>query len=430
MSEQISDQIEASSSCIDAFFTRNGLPASTRALCWEFIRHRCPDLSTATEAPSQGYCSFTFCLGDDTIIQFRPPAHQIDPGVTNRAREVFGDYAPDTRFIGKLSVPISGETKSLFVYTMSRIRGISLAQVRLEWRASDVRTRVIREREELVRGFAELLARSWKKAVKPADPDLPHLKGTVGWSLRWRLNKMHSDLPARFRRTVEKVLERLHDIEALSWVLTHGDLVPANIMLALNQGTEPGLRLSGLLDWAEAEYLPFGVCLYGLEELLGESTTTQEGGNVVDSNALRSSFWAELETLIPEVRSMCETVRLAGLLGVLLWHGIAFDDGRLDRVVQEGVDDEEIQRLDVMLDGKYHKEGVSRHDRHYRLESAQVVDEKREQQKQPRRFEAPKKEEVGGAFGVALHYQRRYAWRLDMLSYTLKGEESARESGG
>ena len=36
---------------------------------------------------------------------------------------------------------------------------------------------------------------------------------------------------------------------------------------------DPALcNLFGFVDWAEAERLPFGVCLYGLEEILGEMT--------------------------------------------------------------------------------------------------------------------------------------------------------------
>ena len=47
---------------------------------------------------------------------------------------------------------------------------------------------------------------------------------------------------------------------------------------------------------------------------------------------------------------MLESVKLARDLGVLLWHGIAFDDGAINRVVQEGRDIEEIHRLDAFLD--------------------------------------------------------------------------------
>ena len=55
---------------------------------------------------------------------------------------------------------------------------------------------------------------------------------------------------------------------------------------------------------------------------------------------------------IPELRldTVLEAVKLSRDLGVLLWHGIAFDDGAIDRVVQEGRDIDEIHRLDAFLD--------------------------------------------------------------------------------
>lgn len=108
-------------------------------------------------------------------------------------------------------------------------------------------------------------------------------------------------------------------------------------------------RLLGLVDWAESEYLPFGVYLYGLEEILGELTSS---GFVYhnDSGFLRSLYWNELEKHIPDLRGETkETVLMARDLGILLWYGIAFDDGAVDRVVQEERDVSEIQKLDAFL---------------------------------------------------------------------------------
>jgi hypothetical protein len=110
-------------------------------------------------------------------------------------------------------------------------------------------------------------------------------------------------------------------------------------------------RLTGFVDWAEAELLPFGICLYGLEEILGEMTP--DGFQYCpDASDLREIFWAELAEKIPEMResAVVEAVKLSRDLGVLLWHGIAFDNGAIDRVVQEGRDIDEIHRLHAFLD--------------------------------------------------------------------------------
>lgn len=46
-------------------------------------------------------------------------------------------------------------------------------------------------------------------------------------------------------------------------VLTHGDLCEMNFLVELETG-----HLTGLVDWAEAEILPFGCALRGLENVL------------------------------------------------------------------------------------------------------------------------------------------------------------------
>jgi Phosphotransferase enzyme family len=136
-------------------------------------------------------------------------------------------------------------------------------------------------------------------------------------------------------------VENVQEITSLPWVLTHGDLVPGNIMLSTASG-----HLTGLVDWAEAEILSFGLCLYGLEEILGEMTETGWEYHP-DAERLRQVFWRELGKRIGDVeRAKVEMARQAG---ILLWWGIAWDDGRIDRVVEEGRDAVEVARLDAFL---------------------------------------------------------------------------------
>ncbi|KAK3357478.1 hypothetical protein B0T25DRAFT_450537 [Lasiosphaeria hispida] len=351
------------------FFARYRLPPETRSLCWEFSRTRYPD-ATFREAPSQGYCSLTLYLDHESIIQFRPSAHRIDLMITTLAQEVYEGLAPLTRLVGSLDVGDNHSGPSLHVYFMSRIPGVSLADL---WYNSPIPSRLPCNggQELLIKDFALLFARGWDSSLPHTASALISMKGKIGISLRWRLERMLSELPGRFHPTVAHVLNTLPQIEALPWVLTHGDLVPSNIMIeSISNETDTNgptpLRLAGLLDWAEAEYLPAGVGFYGLEELFGRTTTTSSHNGAgrpyppPDScftyfpaaDGLRAMFWQELETAVPVLAAdtlLRETVENARLLGILLWHGIAFDDGRLNRVVQEGRDDHEIQRLDVML---------------------------------------------------------------------------------
>jgi len=319
---------------INDFFQRSGLTSQDRLECYDCIEKFFPGRNISL-ASCQGYCSMTVFVGEDTVVQFRPHSYRLDLRITDAAREVYDTFAPETRCLTTL--PASG----LVVYGMGRIEGISLRHLR----ASGVLAGSTEHRMELCKDFAAFLAKSWHKNN---TQELP--LGRVGQSIVSRLKSLSTDLPPRFQPTVKNVLRNIHRIEALPWVLTHGDIVAANIMVHPSTGI-----LTGIVDWAEAERLPFGTCLYGLEEILGEMTATgfQYCG---DADDLRALFWTELQRNVPDLEQklMLDAVKLARDLGVLLWHGIAFDNGAIDRVVQEGRDIEEIQRLDAYLNLSCH----------------------------------------------------------------------------
>lgn len=366
----------------DDFFERCGLPREARLRCWDLARHLFPN-GTVEESEPQGYCSYTLSIGRETILQFRPPVHRLDIRITTAAQSIYGSLAPQTKLLDVISVPKScspddvGERShqqpedeavviddgcykshaSLHVYYMARIPGISVAELR----ASSARSlmpaaQLRRQREDVIGEFARFIAIGWTSARPASDPAVSSLRGRVGGSIRWRLQEMRAHLPARFQSSVGEVLKRLDDIEALPWVLTHGDVVPANMMVYNPQIASSGeVDLSGFLDWAEAEYLPFGVGLYGLETLLGETDCQGRFGYYPEAKELREYFWMRLEAEMPELKlhsgpeGFRKQVETAHALGVLLWHGIAFDNGRLDRVVDEKKpeDAEEVRILDL-----------------------------------------------------------------------------------
>ena len=316
---------------VDAFFLRCGLTAQDQLDCYNFVKDLFPGKPRAP-ASCQGYCSFTIFIGDDTVVQFRPPGYQLDLRIADAACEVYGTFAPETKYT--TTIPTSG----LMVYTMGRMQGVSYK----DFRASSSLTGDSTYRRALLcRDFAVFLSRAW---LCDNTNNLP--LGKVGKTLVSRLEALSTDLPSRFQPKARNVLIQLHHIDALPWVLTHGDIVTGNIMVDPSTG-----RLTGFVDWAEAERLPFGICLYGLEEILGEMTPA--GFQYYpDASDLREIFWAELAEKIPEMResAVVEAVKLSRDLGVLLWHGIAFDNGAIDRVVQEGRDIDEIHRLHAFLD--------------------------------------------------------------------------------
>ena len=315
------------------FFARCRLPASAREECDAFAKDRFPGVGIRP-VPFQGYCSYTVCAGDAAIVQFRPVQHQLDLATVAAARTTFGSLVPATKSLG----PVGGT--GLHAYALQRLAGPSLG----EFRARDTRAAVVRaQRRRIVQDFASFHATAWKHAKAGADV-IP--KGTVGSSIRWRLDLMARSVPGRLQRFVTGLVTELPAIEALPWALSHGDFLPSNILVSPDEGA-----ISGLLDWAEAEYLPFGVGMYGLEELLG-ADNHGVFAYYEEAHTLRRLFWSVLLSEVPKLRNnpkLLKTVKAAQTLGVLLWNAIAFDNGQLNRAVEEGRDSAEIQKLDVFL---------------------------------------------------------------------------------
>ncbi|KAI1331238.1 hypothetical protein F5Y16DRAFT_408293 [Xylariaceae sp. FL0255] len=310
-------------------FDRCKLPPSIKDDCEAFVKSRY--LQPIRPAPFQGYCSYTIFVGDNTVVQFRPSAHRIDIKVAKTACDIFGSLAPETICLGELG------NADLCAFSMKKLPGVSLTDLRAVSTARSARRRVVRD-------FARVQEQAWRHAR--SEKAASQIKGTVGSSLRWRIESMASSLPHVFGAIARSVLANLADIESLPWVFTHGDFLPSNLMVK-HSG-----ELLGLLDWAEAEWLPFGVGMYGLEELLGEDDQHGHFSYYPEATGLRQLFWKELLKNIPELSrkpKTLEIVQQAQNLGILLWHGIAFDDGKLDRVVEVGKDDAEIHRLEMFL---------------------------------------------------------------------------------
>lgn len=364
---------------VAAFFTRCGLSPDVQEQCCALARELFPG-ERIEEARPQGYCSYTLCVGTETILQFRPPAYKLRMSVAEAACDVYGELAPRTRLLAVLRPPrhpslkgvgkdldgtepldegvvMEADQDCLDAVSMARIRGTSLPELRASFTTGLLSLSMTREsHRSVISQFARFVATGLRHCRQGSDVKVSDLRGRVGGSLRWRLEQMHAHLPVRFRHVTNSFLNSLEKITSIPWVLTHGDIVPANIMVEPSKSNPGRLNLTGLLDWAEAEYLPFGVGLYGLEELLGETGADGRFSHYAEQGELRGLFWTQLEAELSCLGfalndSSRAIVDAAHALGVLLWHGFAFDGGRLDRVVQEGVDDEEILRLDLFFAG-------------------------------------------------------------------------------
>jgi hypothetical protein len=340
---------------IEAFFTRNGFDGRTRASCDDYARVQFPG-SEAKPSPTQGYCSYTLNISDEYLLQFRPEAFMLDVDTCSEVKSIYGKFAPTTTYLGEvqgisLQIPEANVgSLVMHAYLHQRIQGIPLSEFRKRRKGYETDDRAFKRR--LMSGLAKVFAlgfRGRQPSREMAMLACSIAKGKIGESMRWRLNLLNG-LPGKdLLEHVSEAQSRLDSIEASDWCLTHGDLLPGNMMVDAKTG-----RLTGLIDWAEAEWLPFGMALYGVEEVLGEDVPF-EGFKYYDYHEeLRQLFWDKLLSLIRRDSGASQKLQLreaeaSRKLGILLWRGIAFDDGRIDRVVETGRDDSEIQKLRLFL---------------------------------------------------------------------------------
>jgi hypothetical protein len=363
------------------FWNRFGLQEEDRETCLGVVRERYEGY-VVEEFGEQGYCSYTLLITpsndvesttttngftdskakgleerDAFIVQLRPTPHALDLDIVRAASITYPTLAPE---IQPLYLVLPGE---LHAYEMERLSGTPLG--RLLPRERRLNPETYAKLERLITIFADLIAQGWHsapntlsalstaRADSPIDstPDmLSQCPGKVGSTITHRLEKLAISLPdAQHRERAEATLrmwERMTDYPA---VLNHGDLIPSNVLV-----DEVTWEITGLVDWAEAEYLPFGNCLYGLEHMLGYLTspsphTTPMFVYFDCATQLRELFWKRLLEVVPELRTKEKDMKAMRDLGVLLWHGIAWDDGAINRVVDEVNDVEELAKLRAFL---------------------------------------------------------------------------------
>jgi len=350
------------SETLPAFFVRNNLTREDLAKCLRFAAHQWPGHVEIRPAASQGGCSFTVLLGSDrqrdakageqqdvVVLQFRLLRHAISLHLAEDARCVYRSLAPKTYGVDELA--LRDDVARVQVCAMSCVPGRQYGELQPRIVCLDEHT--VRRYEVLLTSLADFFARSWRAGFKGAEGELRCSEGKVGSTIATRLEKLECELPSRSLRdralharlAVEQGL-----LDVVPVVLTHGDLLPSNIMV-----DEETWAVNGYVDWAEAEWLPFGVGIYGLEHLL--SYVDGDAGRPLvvfyeQADQLRKHFWAVLERLVPDVSetTVREAVLVARDVGVLLWHGFAWDDGRIDRVVNAVDDGEDLAYLHAFID--------------------------------------------------------------------------------
>ncbi|KAF2229418.1 hypothetical protein EV356DRAFT_455885 [Viridothelium virens] len=368
---------------LHSFFTRNNLNPLDRDQCDIAATRLHPD-AVIRVFEHQGYCSYTLYASffswsatHTSLLQFRPKQFAIDVELVAKARLIYGACVPRVWRPGTVKNPNAKaqhlEKRQLLIYEMDLLPGhpYPLLQPHTKSLSPDAYHRQLR----LVRDLAAFLARGYHAAntttTTPASSpaSTPQMTGKVGPHLTFKLSRLAHDLPTpRLRAHAQRALSRLHLLRALPLVLNHGDLVPTNVLV--DRAT---FELRGVVDWAEAEVLPWGVCAYGVEYALGWlASSSSARGSMVGREwvyydcaaSLRRSFWDALAEEVPALREeggeMGEAVRLARDVGVLLWYGYAWDEGLIDRVVNWERDEVECVCLEAFLgvDEEERKDGI------------------------------------------------------------------------
>jgi hypothetical protein len=343
---------------VDEFFARNELDCQSRDECLQFAQLMFPE-EQVREADSQGQCSYTVTVSKTHILQFRPATFRIDMQIYDDARRIFKHLVAETTFVGTLAgIPVAPGRESkdggggpplLHAYLVEKLPGVVLSSV-LQKDEAPSRT----FRNQLVQDLARIFANAYHYRILAHRLDKPatrRARGRIGSSLGWRANLLTKLSDRQVSKEAQAVRYYLGHIERLPWCLTHGDLIPTNILVDAQTG-----RITGLLDWVEGEWLPVGIGMYAIDECLGKDDAEKGFVYFPDHEEMAAVFWDKFLDLCrghapPELTdgTTAKELDMARRFGLLLWRGIAFDNGHLDRLVEAGRDDAELRKLKVLL---------------------------------------------------------------------------------
>ncbi|KAE8151306.1 hypothetical protein BDV25DRAFT_139027 [Aspergillus avenaceus] len=244
------------------------------------------------------------------------------------AREIYGSIVPTC-----LNRGVIGPAPSLTVYVMEKVPGITYIEASLR------QLHCTPWQEQTVSDFARFFARSWQHRLAESYHS-EHLLT----DLQHKLDTLLRQLPPRFTNVISKLRGELPMLFAPTYplVLSHDDLCEMNIIVYPEEG-----GISGIVDWADAKTLPFGMSLWGFLNMLG--TKDSLGWHYHEnSNHLESLFWETFYRNTGDISSdHRRAIRVAERVGLVLRYGFTWDDGIRERPVTE--QDSSLRYLDAFL---------------------------------------------------------------------------------
>ncbi|GAM86560.1 hypothetical protein ANO11243_045740 [Dothideomycetidae sp. 11243] len=227
----------------------------------------------------QGTCSYTVFTGAgvNSVVQYRlAPLSWSDH--TSLAKQIYGSLVPTISFQGQIGNDDGDSANQSLFHALS-----------------------------------------WNQCVAPDLARRSRLAETYNRDLR----RLLDGLPIRFQPIILKCIASLDDILSLPTVLSHQDLGVFNLLVNEHTGC-----LLGVIDWAEADFLPFGLNLYMLMWITAHLTLEHGWVRHTDYGHLEETFW---HTFRQEAKGVTietlHTIKMARILGVLLYQGFGGRSG-------------------------------------------------------------------------------------------------------
>ncbi|EDN11235.1 predicted protein [Histoplasma mississippiense (nom. inval.)] len=214
--------------------------AVTRSACDTFAREHLG--GNVVPVAVQGVCSYTVYAGPNAefVVQFRLASLQLGMDIANLARSIYGHFAPHVTFLDQIGEG-SESKESLYIYVMSRVRGISYLHFILanNSQVPENSPKFSSWRRNLVIDIAKFFALSWKGPRHVDQTYRDHLYHRY----KEELDSLLVSLPDRFRPLIQESLNSLPTIFALLMVLLHKDFGVCNIIV-----NEMSCNLAGVVD--------------------------------------------------------------------------------------------------------------------------------------------------------------------------------------
>ncbi|KIW39706.1 uncharacterized protein PV06_08295 [Exophiala oligosperma] len=288
-------------------------------------RKQCDDLAVALvggiviPTSIQGAFSYTVMAGPNLtrIVQFRVHDSVLNMMAVSLAQMIHPQLVPACTYHGKL-----GGSSPFLVYVMEKLCGFSWFRVRSLWNlpTGPPPMNLVSRRRNTAVDLARYFAASWN--CRPAV--LSNAVEATYHDLMQKLELLSQALPSRFMDSLRRVRAELPLLFAPTYplVLSHGDLSEFNIYVDVNTG-----HLTGIIDWAEACILPFGISLWSLENILGHMDA--RGWHYYDNHhMLGDLFWQTFEEAVGGVSEADrQAIRVARMVGFFLRYGFVRENG-------------------------------------------------------------------------------------------------------